>query len=146
MATIFDGYNHVGRRTFELIAPQDRITLSIPISQEFDAIHVDWISYKTDTTDLKTLAFRIKNLDCNTEVIQNVAGDQYFDCTLVTYLDTRPDALIFYENNFPPIHITKKGNYTQFDYEIYVNVIPNHSGITISNPVFISISFLKRQD
>ena len=145
-SNIFDGYHYVGRRTLELIAPQDRVSLKIPISDEFDAIHIGWMAFKTDTTGLKTIAFKFKNLDdANKEVIQDVAGEQYHEASLVTYLDTRPDALIYYENAYPPIPISRRGTYTTLDYEIYINVAPNHAGITVSNPVFVSITFLKKK-
>ena len=61
-------------------------------------------------------------------------------------MDNAVSKLVFYENLFPPVKISKKEGLTQLRYEIYINVLSAHSGITINNPVMMSMSFLKRKD
>lgn len=143
-ASIFSGYELVGRRILELISDQDKVRLINPISEKFDAIHINWMAYTTDTTNLRSLVLTIDNLDCNIDSIQSVDGTQEIPCAYVMYLDPRADSNVYSENIFPPIDITLKHNYNFFDYRIFVNTEPAHAGITVSNPVMVSIAFLKK--
>ena len=144
MTHIFNNYDLVARRTFELVDWKDKVEVKGTVRNAFDYIHVSWTAFRTDTTGLNTVAIRILNLDCNIEVVQEPSGSQIAEGALAWFLDPRNDALVFYENPLPPIKLPRvMGNYIDLDYEIYINTAQAYAGISISNPLFVCITFLK---
>lgn len=138
-------YKTVREQIFEFVSWEDTIDLSRRPIEGFDAIKVNFLSYTTDTTGLKFMSINIKNLrDANISHYQSLDGLQTREAIYSTYLDTRSSVLIFQENPKPPIDIPFQSKLSKIDYEIYVNNELSYSGITVSNPVFIEIAFLKK--
>lgn len=138
-------YKTVREQLFELVSWEDTIDLSRRPVENFDAVKVNFLSYTTDTTGLKFMSINIKNLrDANISHYQSLDGLQTREAIYSTYLDTRSSVLIFQENPKPPIDIPFVSKLSKIDYEIYVNNELSYSGITVSNPVFIEIAFLKK--
>jgi len=140
-----NGYKLVREQIFELISWKDTIDLSKRPVEDFDAIKVNFISHTTDTTGLKFLSVSLLNLpDANKTHYLSLDGTEIRESLYSTYLDTRTSVLIFQENPKPPIDIPHQKRYAKLDYEIYVNNQTSYNGITVSNPLFCEIAFLKK--
>lgn len=138
-------YKTVREQVFELVSWEDTIDLSRRPIENFDAIKVNFLSFTTDTTGLKFISIHVKNLrDANISHYQSLDGLQTREAIYTTFLDTRSSVLIFQENPKPPIDIPFQSKLSKIDYEIYVNNELSYSGISVSNPVFIEIAFLKK--
>lgn len=143
----YEGFETVSIQNFDLVDWSDRIDLLIPVSKKFTHIHVRRVFFKTDTTGLRTLSIRFKNLDCNIQVHQNQEGNQAHETCIDTFLPSQANADLYYENAYPPIELLTgaKGKLTQLEYEIYVDNVEAYAGITSMNPVFIQVAFLMRK-
>jgi len=138
-------YDLVEIRRFNLLTWKDRLTFEIPINDDFDSIRLRYIYYLTDTINLLTISLKLLNLDCNLLKYQT-DDNQTHNYFYSTILDTRQSIAVYTENISEPIHLHRVHNgLKQLEYEIYINDLSSHSGITSSNRVICAIEFLKKK-